>query len=320
MKPFFLFLAILFSVLLVLDRGLALVMDQMFGHVRTGQHGGKINYYLSEPVPQLVIMGSSRAIHQVDPDSFRIKAFNLGHGGMFMPFHTGLLRMMEENKKLPPVILLQIDPYEFVGVPKIRDAQHLSYFYHRSDTLRRYIDELSVFEKYKYYFDLYRYNSKSVNVVKEYIRSGKTSERGNGYESVPVTERDSLNILSLANGERPDTNLTVIPGQFRYLKSFIEICRRNNIRLICFTSPIFKSRDSFRIGSVEVEQLLRHNGIPYLNYTESLVPELQERTSYWRDLIHLNQKGAAIFGGILARQVEEFLSDQPENATVGTPQ
>lgn len=309
MNRFVVFIAVLLSLLFTLDRGLSFVMDQLFFRVMTGQLGS-INYYLSKPPPQLVIMGSSRAVHQVDPDRFKLKAFNLGHGGMFMPFHTGLLRMMEQHQKLPPAILLQVDPYEFIGGPKVRDVQQLSYYYHHSDTLRQYINELSPLEKYKYWFDLYRYNGKCVSVAKEYLTSRKMTQGGNGYDPLPLNNRDSVNTLLFAKNGTADPLLPVNQLQFRYLNSFITICKRNHIRLICFTAPIYQPDETFRRGSIEVQALLMKNGIPYLNYSESPIPELQNHPSYWKGLTHLNQRGAEIFSGILADQVESLLDPE----------
>jgi len=53
---------------IAIDRSLGRVMDMFFEKVKTGDQGGKINQYLTlARVPELVVMGSSRAAHQIIP-------------------------------------------------------------------------------------------------------------------------------------------------------------------------------------------------------------------------------------------------------------
>ena len=86
MKKLLLFLLGLGVGLIIIDRGLSTVLDQIYRGCLYGNTGGKINYFLAkEPASDLLIMGSSRSYRQIDPDSFSVNTFNLSHNGMRIP-------------------------------------------------------------------------------------------------------------------------------------------------------------------------------------------------------------------------------------------
>jgi len=122
--------------------------------------------------------------------------------------------MMEQENKLPGIILLEVDPYEFMGNDNTHDVQNLKYYYHRSDTLRQYINALSPFEKYKFYIDLYRFNGRTINVIHNYLLTKQQVYPGNGYEMFGSTKEDSVNTLYSSQSDVDHPELILTRGRF----------------------------------------------------------------------------------------------------------
>jgi hypothetical protein len=317
MRKFFIYLALLLGITLALSFGLAAVLDVAYQRVRTGQTGGKINDYLhKEPQPELLIMGDSRALYQILPDSFHRPTYNLSHAGMYQIFQTGLLSVITQSRK-PQVILLQVAPFEYIGpIETTTSAQNLKYYYGRNDTVTRYINSISRYERYKYVYDLYRYNGRVLPLVKNLVDTYRKSDYGNGYIELPPTPRDSLNTVFSAVADSNSRAARFHYPRLRYLQSFIQLCKQNNTKLICFTSPVYRRSTQAIHGTAVLDSFLRANNVPYVDYIGRPLPELQRRGVYWKDARHLNLLGGSIQSQHLAAEVRRFLGGQPAADTV----
>ncbi len=292
---------------ILIDRIGGWILDGIF--LRPGNHE-KINEYLDrEPVPHIVIMGSSRAARGVVPQRLGPSVYNLGHDGTYMPFQTGLLRLMEQRRRLPAIVVLEIDPYEFMASGPTHDVLNLRPYYYDSDSLRVYINSLSSFERLKYLSSLYRYNGKLFSILHEYLDSGLNPAAG-GYEMIEASTTDSINTARSAQVEPELSVSTLNESRLRYLKSFIRICRRNNVRLICYTAPFFRVMNYFARGANAMHDMLLREDIPYIDYSTKPIPIVQSNAGYWKDTRHVNDKGARIVTDSLANQIRKLV-DSP---------
>jgi hypothetical protein len=308
MKKFILFLLMTTAALILLDRAFGFLFDRLYSGIKTGQTGGKINYYLSLPVtPKLVIMGNSRAFYQVIPDSFKIPSFNLSHAGMHQIFQTGLLSIMEGENKMPSLILLHLEPEEFTGEQRNRDIQNLKYYYGKNNLVTKYLAGLSGFERFKFYFELYRYNGRAIASLKNYFQTLHSDASYNGYEAIKSSERDSLNTLYSLRNEIKRPELKFNYDQLKFLQEFIDIGRRNNARIICFTSPHFKNSNRQAKASSILDSLLTENHVEYINYSLNPIADLDAHPVLWKDSFHLNHDGAQIESQFLSKSVLEIL-------------
>lgn len=323
MKKFFLYVALLLGVLVVADRALAFVFDRFYARTRTGQTGGKINLYLTQPrQPELLIMGNSRALYQIIPDSFPVSTFNLCHAGMSQVFQTGLLDVISHEKRLPRVILLHLDPFDYTKpVDQVSDIQNLKYYFGRNATVTKYVGQISPFEPYKYWFDSYRYNGRVVSLLKNFVETVRTpaDKLGDGYVPLPPTPRDSLKTIYSVQRDTNDVRLIFHEDRLHYLLEFVELCRANNIRLICFTSPIYPKLPYAEAAGRKLEAELRARSIPYVDYINEPIPALVNRPTLWLDSRHLNELGAKIESHDLARRVAPMLAAFPVPTGASVP-
>jgi lysophospholipase L1-like esterase len=124
-----------------------------------------------------------------------------------------------------------------------------------------------------------------------------------GFEESEPEIDDSLNTLySLSLAQKNNTeareqcDLNGAPG-WNYLKHIQEVCKKNNIILVCYTSPYYGVKCNKESAQKTKEELTRE-GIIYFNFNESEIPSLAS-PYLWKDYSHLNSKGARKFSVIL---------------------
>jgi hypothetical protein len=333
MKRFFSYLGVALITLFAADRLLALAYDFLYNRMLIGQTGGKLNRYLTLPQqPSLVVMGNSRAYYQVIPDSFSVPTYNLCHAGMSQIFQTGLLSVISSHNRLPRTILLHLDPSEYTtGGEQPDDIKNLKHYYNRDTSVTRYINQLGMIrpmvflgpwlglppemgafsaEKYKYVFDSYRYNGRVINLVKNAIETTRipVSKLGNGYEMIVPTERDSINTIYSARHEKPNPAVFFHPERLRHLRQFLAMCRAKNVRVIGFTSPLYKAVSHDVITCNKFRAFMQSQGLSYIDYVNQPLVSVQGKPKLWKDARHLNHLGAQLESQDLARKVNHLLT------------
>ena len=93
---------------------------------------------------------------------------------------------------------------------------------------------------------------------------------------------------------------------FSSLDMFFQMCRQENIKVICFYSPVYSSfcNQSEISSRTLISNHIRNLDIPFLDYSER---EENSDSSYFKDSLHLNCKGAAWFTRLLAHDVATVL-------------
>lgn len=308
MRKFSLIFLVSVVLLIVCDRSLGFLFDFFYKHTKTGQTGGKINYYLSLPkTPEWVVMGNSRALYQIIPDSFARPTYNLCHAGMHQIFQTGLLTEMEKQGKMPPLILLHIEPDEFLGEQFNRDIQNLKYYHSKNEWITHELNVLSRYEQVKFLFASYRYNGRVISLMKNYIQTMRAPYASNGYMAIEPTFTDSTTTMYSLQQKLPVAAENMNEQQWDYLNEFIARCHKNGTQVFCFTSPIYSYHQKSNPGIQELESRLQKLQVPYINYLKKDILALQLKASLWKDRYHLNHTGAQIESSVLAKDVDEIL-------------
>jgi hypothetical protein len=305
MKRFFLFIALLIAVIIFTDRIAAVVLDQVYKNTFTGQTGGKINQYLNASEKfDFLIFGNSRALYQVIPDSIDGRGFNISHAGMGPTFQTGLVSILEQEKMIPQLIVLHLEPYEFNEPEPDATVQNLRYYHGKNDHVTKSLNNLSRFESFKFSLDLYRHNGRIVSLIKNFYQTKTSHVPSNGYDLISPSIRDSTN--TIYTFEKLDKSPTekINPERLLQLEDFIKIVKRNNCHLIAFTSPVYKGLNHYPKTIGVIDSLLASKSIQFLNLNRK-DPELTENPRLWKDAYHLNHAGARLFSRVLAKEIRK---------------
>ncbi len=308
MRKFIRYFSLCVLTLFAADLGLSLVFDYLYINTKTGQTGGKINHYLSAASPTtILIMGNSRSLYQIIPDSIGTDVYNLSHAGMGPAFQTGLLSILVNQEKIPDTILLHLEPYDFLGDQSNKDIQNLKYYYGKDSLVTQLINKISPTEKYKFTSALYRYNGRAISLFKNFIQTTNNNVNNNGYEPLLPQPSDSTNTLYSAEAIEPIQPASFNRGQLEILVDFIQMSRHQKIKLICFTSPTYyASGQHFRPALDSLTAYLNKMEVPYINFIDAPIELLENRPTLWRDANHLNHAGAQIESQALKNSVNKL--------------
>jgi hypothetical protein len=305
MKKFSSFILVFITISFVTDFLLANLFDRLYQKTFTGQTGGEINKYLALPeLPSLLVMGNSRARYQIDPDSLAVPSYSLCHAGMGQVFQTGLLEILERKNKLPKAILLHVDFEEYIEKDNLEDIGTLRYYYNRTPSITSEIDSISQYESIKYLFRFYRYNGRVISTLKNYIQSSNHVNVSNGYQYLAPVPNDSANFIA----SPIDHPINFHYQNLRHLRKFLAICKRNNIELLCFSSPYYVPQSYTSIVSQPIDSMFHVNNIPYLNTASKPLPTLLNHATFWQNTDHLNALGARYLSQQISHWSKPYLT------------
>jgi len=297
MKKFLLTLCLFYLLFFIYDKAYLLIRNYTpkteFDNRLEMLINGKIN-------KELIIMGSSRGARDIIASRLENKiglnAYNLSYLGANIEFHEFLLRTLIKFNKIPKFIFLVID-----------DDSELS----KSDLSFR-LDRLYPLTKYEYIrqemvnrklkhpilsklFALHQINRYNFGYGKEPFSQFDTMMRCG---SMPITFRSDDEMEYVKDNTRYAVR-DEIPAKVAAFKSFVQICKQNNIKLTLVFPP------NFQIPNLLFEKRIRElaGGKVKLFKFDDKSPIFTD-PDYFHDEWHLMKKGAEIFTDGLANFFE----------------
>ena len=290
------------AIAFVSDRGIAWFLDGAYESDLRGQTGGQINLYLQRTAPpDVLVMGSSRAHHGIDPALIDPDCYNLSHNGMNVAFQAGLVDILAGRKMLPRhLLLLQLQPEDLAcGAAVMRHLQFLKYHHGSAPYITSTIDGLNWSERLKYLSAGYRFNGSALTIPLNAWRSEQNSDRGNGFEPRPAQPNDSDRVvLSIIQQRTTDSTLfKEIPADpmstaggdaLGHIKA---LCDAAGVTLLLFTAPYFECTPIRREAYDRIGRAIRAAGYEWIDYSCEGPQELRH-LRYWVDNDHVNAAGA----------------------------
>ena len=112
MKRFVIRLIVFLIIMFILDRGFGFTMAYLQNHAKGG-YIGHHNYILNNSNEDVLIFGSSRAIHHYNPqvllDSIGMSCYNCGQDGNGIVLFYGWWHLMK-NRHQPKMIIYDVKP------------------------------------------------------------------------------------------------------------------------------------------------------------------------------------------------------------------
>ena len=304
MKKYLLKILLFFVIVVAIDFCFGSVCDYMVAHAKGGSNKQMNDLCLKDQY-DILIMGSSRAHHHYNPkiieDSLGMSCYNAGYDGNGIVLADGLYGLISERYK-PKVIVydltLAFDCYEYP-----QDQQNKRYIsnlkpYYKHKKVRDIVSCISNEEYYKLFSGLLRYNSKSVNLAKEYFMFVPMYDHGfaplQGYMNYEPTNYEEVSF---------DTSIDSVKMSF--LEDFIQEVQADSVLLVFAMSPRYKSpsRDKFE----EIERLCADYNIPVIDfYNDSLFYLNKE---YFEDIAHMNQEGANAYTKVFTSKLSNIVKN-----------
>lgn len=318
MKKFIKNIFIFLLLVKALDLIFYYTINNFYTRTYAGQDGGDINKYLQDlHYPDLVIMGSSTARFQVCPDSFSIKACNMARAMTEDSYQLALILLMIKNNHAPKNILLSVWPDNYIINGKDdkqpEDVLFLKYYYHQVPFIKKSIDNISYFEKYKYLFASNKFNGRVTDVFKYYYITQKQKDSNYFFQYQASTAADSVNVRNIEMKKNKfiaaePFPLSVIHTQ--YLAAIADTCKKYGINLMCYYMPKLNT-DTIKIKKAInfIYATMKEKKIPFLQIDEHNAPQIFNTLSWWTDGLHVNEKGGGVESAMLSKFVQQYLKN-----------
>lgn len=287
------------SIIIGTDKLFGMVMDSVLSTTEKGDWG-RNNYIFNELKSDVVILGSSRAIHHYNPqifsDTLGLSCYNCGEDGM------GIFLMFARYKAIsqrysPQLIIYEVLPC-FDILSEKDNLKYLKYLraYYGKASVDSVIKAISPLESLKLLSDGYRYNSCFVDIIAQ--RLSKDSETAKDYSYTPLDKQMDYEVNTVDVVE-----VEVDPIKLSYLEDLIKCCKTQGTTLVFTASPTFKPISDN--GFMALKQLCKIYNVPFINYYSDTL--YCNESSYFADATHLNKKGADLFASQLASQIKTYI-------------
>ena len=294
LRNILLFLFILF----IVDRVGGLVFGYLSSHPRGGMTLHR-NYITDHTSEDILIFGSSRARYHYVPavitDSTGLSCFNCGEDANGIILFYAWWNII--NQRYHPKLLIYdiIPQYDILEGDNYKFLWRLRRFYDR-EGVRSLFKDVDPYEQWKMFSMLYRYNSTFTELIADY------------FHPLILTTKDGFvpcagNVDKSRAGDKKrfeDTKLVFDSLKLAYLEKFIK--EMKSTKLLIVASPIFEGMNSDVFEPVR--RLCDRYDVPFIDYTNN--PKYVKNSMYFRDLNHLNTKGAETF-------TSDLMHDLPEN-------
>ncbi|MEO6670167.1 MAG: hypothetical protein ABIN36_11865 [Ferruginibacter sp.] len=302
MKKILLKIFVLLLVLLIMDRLFTYFFTkEIFYKTMAGESGGSVNYLIQKKQHvSFLILGSSRAKHHIDPallsNVYNGDGYNAGINGTGgLIYNSLLLKLLIEKKRIPKLVILQVDAYPYFTMKDDNVNAEISPLYpfiDESPALSNYFKEQTGYaEKIKMWLHAYRFNGKLLNIVYNYARRNSVTNN-NGFEGLAGQIDTTGSFVPVDTGK----TFHFSEIKMKALQDIAQTCKLNGIRLLLLLPPSYKNIILLKPGNDAILSLLHSNDVyDIFNFSDvGTIPAL-ESNLYWRDQTHLNKEGAAIF-------------------------
>ncbi|MBL0287550.1 MAG: hypothetical protein IPQ19_09085 [Bacteroidetes bacterium] len=277
----------------------------MSDNVYTGQAVGKLNHYLKvKETKKLLIFGSSKANHNIDPKILDENSFNMGLDGRSIAYVTTLIKTIENNED--QTILIQIESEDiFSKNYDGDDISPLAIKYHRNAIIKKELDKTNYVNPFHHIFWSIAYNYKTIGIILNYMKPKYDYNTYNGYDPLYIDENQEMifyKTLSLKNDETCQDSFHINKIYYNYILDLKKIAKEKNKKLFFFTSPLYN--DFCKNDNKELSKFANENNIYFIDFTDAFVDN--NSISYWKDKTHLSNIGAELFSTKIKEQLIKY--------------
>lgn len=287
MKRFVIKIAFFFALVIVADVLFGFALGYFAQHAKGG-FTQRDAYICDSLETDCLLMGSSRCVRHYNPqiitDSLGISCYNSGQMGNGIILNYGRLRMIDERKR-PKVVIYDIYPDVdfFIGDDNHRYLTWLKQHYER-DGIAGIFESVDPTEKYKMVSQLYRYNSRIIELMADYLHP-ISDAKVDGF--VPL--KGELNRTKIKMDVGKGEASVVDKVKLDYINKLID--ELDGVKLYFVVSPIWYGMDTLQFQPVK--EICRERGIPFVDFSND--PKYVHHDEYFKNGNHMNARGADEF-------------------------
>lgn len=298
MKKYLLKILLFFAILFVIDR----IAGYTFAYLSEQAKGGYIGHYhylVDKTNEDILVFGSSRAIHHYNPqfftDSLGLSCYNCGQDGNGIVLFDGWWKMIKHRYQ-PKIVIYDVTPdYDLItGEDNHKFLGWLKEAYDRPG-IPEIFEMVDPTEKYKMQSYLYRYNSKFHQIIADYIYPLYVVE-DNGY--FPIY--GSMDTMKINKSYNPYREFSFDSLKIKCLNDLVE--SMDSTQLVFVVSPYWYGMNEEQLKPIH--DICDRKGIPFFDYSNDST--YVHNNEYFIDGGHLNSVGADMFTNSLITRIKEY--------------
>ena len=300
MKKFLFHILLFFAVIGAVDTFVGLAGDYLQRNAKGGKTG-QFNNLVMKDNHDILVLGSSRALHHYDTpflsDTLGMDVYNAGFKGNGVVLACGILELVLKHSH-PKLIVFDIEPAFDI------------YTYEDDDNHKRYLYNLKPYYRIPEIGDIFKDISREDWLA---VHSGmvrhNTSIITMTVDNLVASSKDSAGFEPLAGTLLSETKAVIDPDReidtlkIRYVERLIGIARAKEIPVLFIASPKYGCTDSSELDPLK--GICLENQVPFLDYYSS--QEFNSHREWFQEATHLNATGARIFSSIICGDINSVL-------------
>lgn len=297
MRKFLVKILIFFAIIAIVDYCSGTLFSFFLGHAKGGD-SGRSNYICDKVNEDVLVFGSSRAIHHYNPviisDSLGLSCYNCGETGNGVILNYGRYQLICQRYS-PKILIYDVIPtFDYlVGVDNHQYLGKLRPYYDRRG-IPEIFNSVDNKEKYKMRSCMYRYNSRFVQILSDYIHPMQ-SVGIRGFRPL----KDEMDTMKIGRKERFSLDLVCDSLKLNYLKKMIELS--GHTKIIFTVSPYWNGLDTAFLSPIK--EICQDYQIPIIDFSNS--EKYVHHNEFFNDGVHLNARGADEFTRDLVIEIKK---------------
>jgi hypothetical protein len=302
-KKIVLNILIVVAVVFILDFAIGRILRHFYFTESSGLHF-RTTYAIDKAETDILIFGSSRANHHYVPevfeDSLKMTFYNTGRDGNGVFFQTAVLKSI--LKRYTPKVII----FDYLGsfAREQEDYDRMSSllpYYKTHPEIRKIVELRSPYERIKLLSEIYPFNSMILTIAIGNLDMNRKRKPDNkGY----IAAYGEWNHEIFTPAPRP--LYVVDSNKINAFHEFITQAQESGSKVFVVYSPLFlKFKKSQEIEICN--EICSTEKVPFWDFSQDTL--FLNHNTLFRDISHLNHKGATIFSSIIASKIKGTLND-----------
>ena len=300
MKRFIKYILLVLLGVAVVDLANRVLYTYAFTHVPQDSEVNVLyKYQLNTQKAEIVILGASKALYDYVPevlkDSFNCPVYNYGMEGTSI---VGQYLCLIKSYELGSVktVILDLSNSQLQEEWVVGRISRYNNYYMCNDSVKAIVDDIMGRKSLMLYSSLYQFNSHIHDFIWLY---GEKRTDVDGYVALPYTGNE-INVPRTMD----DEDFVIYPKAKEYLDKIVSQCKKHGSRLVLCVSPTLFNDSSF---DNYISDYCKQHSLEFFNMRDCQA--VNTDTRLYKDLSHLNEKGAIIFTKELVEKLKSRHTD-----------
>ena len=288
-------------VVLAMDFAIGGLLRYFYFKEMSGPHF-EITYAMETTEADVLVFGSSRAIDHYVPEIFetslKMSFYSAGRDNTGILYQAAVLKSVLK-RYTPKIIILDFPGFE-TGEREYDRLSVLLPYYRTHEEIRRIIELKSPFEKIKLLSNIYPFNSQILLTAIGNLEINKTKKADN-HSYIADYEEWKIEIDSIPNSIACTIDSTIIAC----FREFIADAKKSGAKVFVVYSPIFQKYDKNQEIDI-CNRICSSEHVPFWDFSKDTL--FLQNKQLFKDVLHLNHKGAMIFSNSVVEKINPTLN------------